>query len=312
MNPITVAVPTYNGAAHIGPAIASVLAQEGVDFDLIVVDDRSGDGTLDVVRSIAGDRARIETNSEQLGLAGNWNRCARLCQTPLLSIFHQDDVMLAGHLRAHATGLESDDRLGLVASAVAMIDAQGRPIPPTVIEPGGLGAVDRVFRPGGLAATMITGNPLRCSAVSLRIDAHDDVQGFDPRYHYVVDWDFWLRLSRKWRVAWLAKPTVTVRWHEASETRRFKLGTDDLDETTVLMDELLRDDLGGERDHESLRQSARKRLARAYLNRAWEAHKDGRRDLVKTSLRKGFEQSPRILAMIASDPRLWPMALAAR
>jgi glycosyltransferase involved in cell wall biosynthesis len=71
---LTVAVPTCNGAAHIAQAIRSILSQERVDFELVVSDDRSDDDTLTVVRKAAGDRARVEVNSERLGLAGNWNR----------------------------------------------------------------------------------------------------------------------------------------------------------------------------------------------------------------------------------------------
>src|SRR5580692_9773267 len=110
---LTVAVPTYNGARHVGEAIRSVLAQEGAAFDLVVSDDRSDDETLEVVRKTAGDRARIVVNGERLGLAGNWNRCAALASTPLVAIFHQDDVMSAGHLRAHAAALAADQSVGL-------------------------------------------------------------------------------------------------------------------------------------------------------------------------------------------------------
>lgn len=305
---ITVAIPTYNGAVHVGEAIRSILAQEGVAFDLMVCDDRSDDETLAVVEKTAGDRARIETNSERLGLAGNWNRCASLCQTPLLSIFHQDDVMRPGGLQIHANALAQDDRVGLVASAVDVIDADGEPVPDRQIERGGLGAVDLTLPPGGLAPLMTAGNPLRCSAVSIRRAAFEQAQGFDPRYRYVVDWDFWLRVSRTWSTAWLAKTTVMVRWHEASETRRFKLGTEDLDETARLMNELFTVDLANHENLAHLRATARSRLARGYLNRAWEARRDGRRALAKTCLSKGFRQSPRILAMIAADPRLWPLA----
>ncbi len=75
---LTVAVPTCNGARHLEEALRSVLAQEGIAFELLVSDDRSDDGTLEIVRAAAGDRVRIEVNSERLGLAGNWNRCAAL------------------------------------------------------------------------------------------------------------------------------------------------------------------------------------------------------------------------------------------
>ena len=104
-NPIlTVAVPTCNGARHLAEALHSVLSQEGAAFELLVSDDRSDDDTLEVVRTGGRRSARIEINSERLGLAGNWNRCAALARTPLLAIFHQDDVMLPGHLQCTRSG----------------------------------------------------------------------------------------------------------------------------------------------------------------------------------------------------------------
>ena len=90
--------------------------------------------------------------------------------------------------------------------------------------------MDRVLGAGELTQEVGSGNPLRCSAVTMRTAAHRDVGGFDPAFRYVVDWEFWIRVSRKWKVAWLARPTVQVRWHTGSETHRFTAGTGDLDE----------------------------------------------------------------------------------
>ena len=118
--PLTVAIPTCNGAAHLAETLRSILEQDCGPFDLRVCDDRSDDGTLELVRALAGDRARIAVNEERLGLAGNWNRCVELCRTPLIAIIHQDDVLcpghLAGHIRAFArrsfgrSGLQCVDR----------------------------------------------------------------------------------------------------------------------------------------------------------------------------------------------------------
>ena len=96
---------------------------------LLVSDDRSDDSTLEVVRAVGGDRVRVAVNGERLGLAGNWNRCAAMCRTPLLAIFHQDDVMEPGHLAAHAAVLARDETIGLVAGASTVIDELGRPVP---------------------------------------------------------------------------------------------------------------------------------------------------------------------------------------
>jgi glycosyltransferase involved in cell wall biosynthesis len=309
---LTVAVPTCNGAAHLAEALGSILGQEGVAFELIVSDDHSDDQTLEVVRAVAGHRARIEVNTERLGLAGNWNRCAAMCRTPLLAIFHQDDVMEPGHLAAHAASLAADETIGLVAGASTVIDERGRPVPATIVDRGGLGPVDRVYEPGTLAGAMAAGNPLRCSAVTLRRAAFEDAGGFDPSYRYVVDWDFWLRLSRRWKVAWLARPSVRVRWHPASETHQFKAGTADLDETARLMEILFAVDLKNRPDVDRLRRTARARLARAFLNRAHDALRAGRTELARDALRRGVRLSPDLIATILRSPRLAvPMATLA-
>ena len=93
------------------------------------------------------------------------------------------------------------------------------------------------FPPGDFAEFFREENPLRCSAVVTSRAAHAEVGGFDPSYRYVVDWEFWYRVARKYAVSWqLHEPTVLVRWHAASETHRFKTGTDDLEETARLLD----------------------------------------------------------------------------
>jgi glycosyltransferase involved in cell wall biosynthesis len=301
---LTVAIPTCNGASHVAETVRGILLQAGPAFELIVVDDRSEDDTLAVIRTAAGDRAKIEVNSERLGLAGNWNRCAAVARTPMVSIFHQDDVMLPGHLSAHAASFAADGSLGMIASASMVIDDRGQPVPPVVVEQGGLGPIDRVIEPGRLAVSMAGGNPLRCSAVTLNVAAFEQIGGFDPSLRYVVDWDFWLRLSRTWRVAWLARPTVLVRWHSASETHRFKSGMADLDESARMLETLFELDFKDHTDIARLRHSAYDRLGRAFLNRAHDALRAGLPELASDALHKGFQYSPSLLKTIVADPKL--------
>ncbi len=294
----TVAIPTYCGSRHIEEAVASALRQGVVAFDLVVSDDRSADDTIDRVRRLAGDRARVEVNGERLGLAGNWNRCVALARTPLVAILHQDDVLHPGHLAAHRAAFEAGT--GLVASGADVIGADGRPVSPRVVEPGGCGGVDRRYPAGEFVAELAVANPLRCSAVSLRAEAHRAVGGFDPSYRYVVDWDLWLRVAEGWEVAWLSRTTASARWHPASETHRFAGGTTDLEETVHLLDLLH----GRHPELAGTRPRADRRLARAYLHRAYQAARAGRGGLVRTCLRRARALDPGIALAILKDPRL--------
>jgi len=301
---MTVAIPTCNGARHLADALRTILDQRGTGFELVISDDRSEDTTLEIVRDAVGDKARVQVNSERLGLAGNWNRCVAVATTPMVAIFHQDDLMRPGHLAAHAAAFDSDPALGLAASATGLIDDTGKPVAGTAIERGGLGPDDRRFPPGTLLPELAVGNPLRCSAVTIRAAAHAEAGGFDPSYRYALDWDFWLRLARLRPAAWLARPTVDVRWHTESETHRFKTGTTDLDEQLRLLDDLYTRNGASWPNARQLRRAADRRLARAFLNRAYDALHGGDPSLARRCLRRAVSLSPRILTTIAGDPRL--------
>ena len=306
---ITVAMPTFNGARHLAEAVRSIRAQTDVAFDWVACDDRSDDSTPEILRAEVGDRLRIVVNSERLGLARNWNECVVQSRTPLVAIFHQDDVMHPGHVRGHVSAFEAEPGTGLICSAADVIDEKGLPIPEPVVGRGGLGPSDRTFGPGELLAELAVDNPLRCSAVTIRRQAHAEVGGFDPIYRYVVDWDFWLRVAKKYPVTWLARPSVSVRWHSASETHRFKTGTADLEETARLLDGLthLGDQIFPHRDR---RRRINHRLGRAYLNRAYDALRGGDPSLARRCLAEAVSRRPGIVGTIALDPRLAAMMAA--
>jgi hypothetical protein len=223
-----------------------------------------------------------------------------------VAVVHQDDVLSPGHLAAHVRAFQGDTRVGLVASASGVIDGAGTPVPESVVGRGGLGPSDRTFAPGEALPLLAEGNPLRCSAVSIRAEAHASVNGFDPSLRYVVDWDLWARVSLDWSLTWLAADTVDVRWHPASETHRFKTGTADLEESQRVLNGLL-DRLGerfGPGAVPPVARSATRRLARAYLNRAHDALNGGDAPLARACSRQALRLSPGVVRAVVTDPRL--------
>jgi len=300
---LTVAIPTYQGERHLKEALQSILGQEGVSFDLLICDDRSEDQTLSLAREVAGDRARILVNTERLGLAGNWNQCVQQCSTDLIAIFHQDDRMEVDHLRSHVQAFESAPQAGFVCSEASVIDETGRAISDQIIERGGVSAVDRFFAPREFLPWLAVRNPLRCSSITLNREAHRAVGGFDASYRYVVDWDFWIRVSRSWPVVWKAHPTIAMRWHTGSETHRFRRGDEDLTEIQQLQETIF-SSMSDHPDLPSWKKAARRRLARAYLNRTHDSLKGADTARARAYLRKAFELDRGVVRTVAADPRL--------
>jgi glycosyltransferase involved in cell wall biosynthesis len=192
---VSVCMPAYNHAGWIGRTIESVLAQTLGDFELIVTDDGSTDGTAEVVAGYHDARIRFERNDRRLGAAGNWNRAVGLARAPFVKLLCDDDVLYPPCLERQAAVLANarNADVALVCCRRDIVDAGGARLltragfgRATGRIPGPL-AVRRMVRAG----TNLVGEP---TAAMFRTAAHGTVGGFDDRLAYMLDLDFWCRL----------------------------------------------------------------------------------------------------------------------
>lgn len=92
---VSILVPAYYGASYLSDCIESVLAQTHQDWELLILDDCSGDDTFEIAKAYASidSRLRVERNPRNLGLVGNWNRCIELSQGQWIKFVFQDDLI---------------------------------------------------------------------------------------------------------------------------------------------------------------------------------------------------------------------------
>ena len=90
---LDVVLPTFNNESTIKSAVESVLNQSFSDFQLIIVNDASTDGTLDVVQSIVDPRISIITNSQNLGCGGSKNVGLTSSSAPFVTFVDGDDTI---------------------------------------------------------------------------------------------------------------------------------------------------------------------------------------------------------------------------
>lgn len=107
MPAVSVLMPVYNGAPFLRASIDSVLAQEMPDFELLIVDDASTDGSAAILVGYRDERIVLRRNAVNRGLFANLNALARHARAPLLKTWCQDDVMRSQCL---ARGLEFHSR----------------------------------------------------------------------------------------------------------------------------------------------------------------------------------------------------------
>jgi len=109
---VSVFVPTYNHAAFIRDAVMSALEQDYPKLQIVVGDDGSTDGTVEIVAELAGrypDRVTAILG-DHVGLPGNCNRILDACRGDYIAFFSGDDLFLPGKIRRQVEWLEADPR----------------------------------------------------------------------------------------------------------------------------------------------------------------------------------------------------------
>ena len=219
--PVSVCMPAFNGVRYIGAAIRSVLEQTFEEFELLVIDDSSSDGTPDVVEAVRDERVRLVRNPFRLGLVGNWNRCLELSRGECVTVFHQDDLMAPDNLESKLRFLAEQMTVGLVHSNVVEIDAEGGLLSETWYYPP---RSDDEGRHDGAAyfQRLVTGVNIVCApSVVMRREVFERLGGFDPRLPFTADWEMWLRTALFYDVGYLMRPLVRYRRHNGMETVKF-------------------------------------------------------------------------------------------
>lgn len=124
-------MPFYGEAALFRIAVESVLAQDDPDWQLTIVDDRyPGTAHLDVLRELADPRIEYVLNERNLGISGNFQRCAELARGRWATIFGVDDAFLPGYVgRVRGLVTEYPDAW-VIQPGVQVIDEAGRPALP--------------------------------------------------------------------------------------------------------------------------------------------------------------------------------------
>lgn len=122
---VCVAIPVKNGRDYLAEAIESVLAQEGVELSVCVLDNRSDDDSLEVARRYTSDaRVTAELNPVDVFYYGSLNRILAGTQAEYFVPFAADDVMYSDNLARKVQALR-DTGAGFVSSSSDLIDESG-------------------------------------------------------------------------------------------------------------------------------------------------------------------------------------------
>lgn len=200
---ISVILPVYNGQDYLPEAINSVLIQSASDFELIIIDDGSTDGSAAIIKKLDDPRIRFFQQSNK-GLAVTLNMAISLSRGKYIARQDQDDISLQSRFEKQVAFLDSNPDVGMVGTAAEIwVDN------------------DRTYRlhkhpadDGLLKLNLLFNNYFVHSSVMIKQSVLEELGGYseDKSRQPPEDYELWSRVMRKYKLANL--PDVLMAYRE--------------------------------------------------------------------------------------------------
>lgn len=214
---LSIIMPAYNAGPFLAPAIESVLGQSFRDFEFIIIDDASTDGTREKIEAYAAKDRRIRScpNPQNIGVTRTLNRALSLVRAEWIARMDADDLSLPGRFERQMEAARANPGAGLVTCPFEVIDARDRRMP---------GWRGICFQRDMLPFFLLFYNRLSAHGqVIYSAKAVREVGGYREGYHLSEATELWIRLVRHTR--WAVVPEPLYAWRAANPNSVTKQNT---------------------------------------------------------------------------------------
>lgn len=212
MKTVSVILTSYNHAKFIGEAIDSVLNQSFQDFELIIWDDGSSDGSWDIIQSYSDSRIKAYQNKKNKGPVYGVNKAiSEISQGKYIAVHHSDDVWESSKLEKQLDFIEANQSVGAVFSRASIINERGEPLAENAH------LYCRIFnqpnrsRYEWLRYFFFNGNALCHPSVLIRKQCYLDCGLYLDSFTQLPDFDMWVRLSARYNIHVMSEPLIKFR-----------------------------------------------------------------------------------------------------
>jgi len=211
----SVVIPAFNAERTIVATIRSVLAQSRSDFEILVVDDASSDGTAAAIEQLLTDsRVRLLRQPANRGVSAARNVAIRHASAPIVAFVDADDLWLPNYLDRMGSALEDRPEAALAYTEAWILDGKtGQFLRKTTSVDLQRGPDEPPADREALIRELLHSNFVFCAAM-VRRDVFDQVGLFDETLVAAEDYELWLRIAvQGLRMVRVREPLVVYRRH---------------------------------------------------------------------------------------------------
>lgn len=215
MPKVSVIIPTYNRLPMVKEAVESVLAQDFEDFELIVVDDGSTDGTAEAIREYGG-RVRLIEHPHNRGVSAARNTGILHSRGKYIAFLDSDDLWVKGKLKIQVNFLDENPQYPLCYTDEIWI-RKGKRVNPMKKHSKYSGWIFEKCLPLCIISP---------SSAMMRKTLFQKVGLFDEALPVCEDYDFWLRVSVRFPIFFINKKLIIKRGGHPDQLSQRSWGND--------------------------------------------------------------------------------------
>ncbi len=215
---IAVVLPVFNGMKFLKESVESVLNQDIEEFEFLICDDYSTDGSYQYLQKIESNKVTLLQNERNIGLFPTLNRLIKTAKAPLIHLWAQDDIMMPDCLSETIKFHQKFSNINFSFSRMYMINEKGDIIK-KLFE-----IQDKTISPLGHAKSSILYGSIagNIANVTLVKSAVEKVGYFNERMKYAGDFDMWCKLSKDKPVGMSAGYLIKLRTHSGQLSRNLE------------------------------------------------------------------------------------------
>lgn len=198
----SVIIPLYNKAPYVRKTVESVLGQTFVDYELLIIDNGSNDGSSEIVAGFTDSRIRIFRLEENVGVSNARNKGVSLSSSPYITFLDADDWWEPTFLEEMARLIEHHPDAGIYGTGYYIVKNSKKRVAPIGVEEGF--TEDEINYCAVYAKTLCM--PLTSITAAMPRSIFDEMGGFKSHLKLGEDFDLWIRIALKHKAVLLNKP----------------------------------------------------------------------------------------------------------
>lgn len=200
---VTVLMPVYNGEKYLSDAIKSILDQDFTDFEFLIINDGSTDGSVKIIESFSDSRIRLVNNEKNIGLVNSLNKGFELAKGEYIARMDCDDISLKNRLSVQVKFMDNNSGVGASGSFYYLLLNDKKAV------------ADFPVSQEEMKCFMVFNCPIAHPSAIIRTSiVQKDKLQYRSEFIHAEDYDLWSQISETSNLANVSDVLLTYRVHE--------------------------------------------------------------------------------------------------